>query len=59
LEGLSRGMQEVGERFEKGEFFLPKLMLSAKVMNRAMAFLKPLLSEDKSQSAGKVMLSTV
>ena len=35
-EGLSRGIEEVGERFERREFFLPELMLSAKVVKAAL-----------------------
>ncbi len=31
-EGLSRGMEEVGERFERREFFLPELMPSTLAM---------------------------
>jgi 5-methyltetrahydrofolate--homocysteine methyltransferase len=58
-EGLSRGMEEVGERFERREFFLPELMLSAKVMKTALDILRPHITEKSQKSAGRIVLGTI
>ncbi|MBL7176067.1 MAG: corrinoid protein [Desulfobacteraceae bacterium] len=58
-EGLSRGMEEVGERFERREFFLPELMLSAKVMKAALDILRPHITEKNQKSAGRIVLGTI
>lgn len=58
-EGLSRGMEEVGERFERREFFLPELMLSAKVMKAALDILRPHITEKNQESAGRIVLGTI
>ena len=58
-EGLAKGMEEVGERFERREFFLPELMLSAKVMKSALDILRPRLIGGGHDSAGKIVLGTV
>jgi 5-methyltetrahydrofolate--homocysteine methyltransferase len=58
-EGLSRGMKIVGEKWEKGEYFLPELLLAADAMNAAVEIVKPHLKAEKVRSAGKVVLGTV
>ncbi len=58
-EGLSRGMEEVGERFERREFFLPELMLSAKVMKTALDILRPHITEENQKSSGRIVLGTI
>ena len=35
-EGLMNGADEVGKRFERGEYFLPELMLAVRVLKAAM-----------------------
>jgi len=50
---------EVGERFQRREYFLPQLMLSAETMERAFDHLKPLLEARAAASAGRVVLATV
>jgi 5-methyltetrahydrofolate--homocysteine methyltransferase len=58
-EGLSRGMEEVGERFERRDFFLPELMLSAKIMKTALDILRPHITEKNQKSAGRIVLGTI
>ncbi|MDR3160994.1 MAG: methionine synthase, partial [Spirochaetaceae bacterium] len=38
---LMRGMQEVGDRFARGDMFLPQVIRSARVMKKAVAALYP------------------
>ncbi len=60
-EGLSKGMAIVGQRFEKGEAFLPELLMAADSFNAAMEVLKPEIEAQKKQmaKAGKVVIGTV
>ena len=62
--GLSKGMEVVGEKFNKLEIFLPELMMAAGAFTSAMAILKPHIlsdSSDKSKSLNKgtVLIGTV
>ncbi len=58
--GLIEGLQYVGEKFEKREFFLPELMMSADLMNQVMVILKPeIAGNDSIDSEGRIVLGTV
>jgi 5-methyltetrahydrofolate--homocysteine methyltransferase len=57
--GLSVGMEAVGDNFEKGEFFLPELMLSGEIMKKAIDKLRPHMLSEERPSAGKVLLGTI
>ncbi len=57
---LRPAMNEVGERFSSGEFFLPDLILSAEAMKRAISLLRPMLSgEDVISKQETVVIGTV
>lgn len=60
-EGLSKGMAVVGERFEKGDAFLPELLMAADSFSAAMEVLKPEIEAQKKQvtKAGTVVIGTV
>ena len=58
-QGLIPAMQEVGDRFEKGEYFVPEMLVSARAMQSGLELLKPLLASAEVQSTGKVVLGTV
>jgi len=60
-QGLSKGMIVLGERFEKGEIFLPDLLIAADAFNSAVEILKPAMEAQKKQvaKAGKVLIGTV
>lgn len=57
--GLSPAIEEVGEKFEKMEIYLPELMLAAEAMRSAMSLLLPLIPKDKAVSKGTVVIGTV
>lgn len=60
LEGCSRAMEIVGKRFEKGEYFLPHLMMAGEMLKQISEIIKPLMQEEKARAAkGKVLLGTV
>jgi 5-methyltetrahydrofolate--homocysteine methyltransferase len=58
-EGLLPGLEEVGRRFEKNIVFLPQVMQSAETMQRAFAYIKPLLAGADAVSRGRILMATV
>jgi 5-methyltetrahydrofolate--homocysteine methyltransferase len=57
--GLLSGMNIIGEKFKRGDIFVPEVLISARAMNRASAALKPALMEAGVQSVGKAVICTV
>jgi corrinoid protein of di/trimethylamine methyltransferase len=58
--GLAEGIQTVGERFGKGEIFLPELVMGAEAMKAALAVLEPAVPAGQHRAtAGKVLIGTV
>ncbi len=62
-EGLMCGADEVGKRFESGDFFLPELMLAGRALKAAMEVLNPSLAgrnlSSSGQASGKVVIGTI
>jgi corrinoid protein of di/trimethylamine methyltransferase len=62
-EGLMVGADEVGKRFESGEFFLPELMLTGRALKAAMEVLNPSLAGKNlisdAQAGGNVVIATI
>jgi len=60
-EGYARGIREVGERFARGEYFLPHLAMGAEAMKAGMAVLEPELARRQSERStlGRVVIGTV
>jgi len=59
LEGLSRGMDVVGQKFESGEFFIPQLLVCSDTMNAVIDILKPHLEGTDARSSGRVVIGAV
>jgi 5-methyltetrahydrofolate--homocysteine methyltransferase len=57
--GLRKGLEEVGRRYEAGEYFLSELLFSASLMNDAMQVLEPHLKKIKLRKKGIIVLGTV
>jgi len=53
------GMLEVGNLMAEGEYFIPEVLRSAKVMNAALEILEPLLATGDRKMEGYVILGTV
>lgn len=59
-EGLTPGINRVGESFSCGDAFLPDLILGGEAMKAALAVLEPALMADQEREvAGRVVLGTV
>jgi 5-methyltetrahydrofolate--homocysteine methyltransferase len=52
-------MDEVGRRFEEGEFFVPELLIAGRAMKGTLDLLRPLLTERGIEPAGRVVIGTV
>jgi trimethylamine corrinoid protein len=59
--GYVPGLQNVGELWEKGEYFLPELISSAESMKAAMAVLQPELKKANVEAPvkGRVVIGTI
>jgi len=59
--GYVPGIKEVGDLWEKGEYFLPELITSAECMKSAMDIIRPELDKSRGEkkSLGKVVIGTV
>ncbi|MDD5466858.1 MAG: corrinoid protein [Anaerolineales bacterium] len=57
--GLIAAMKEVGERFERGDFYVPEMLVAARAMQAGLAIIKPHLSQGGVKSAGVVVIGTV
>ena len=59
-EGLTKGIQKVGELFASGEYFLPELIIGANAMKTALDILEPALVGDQAREVvGTIVLGTV
>jgi corrinoid protein of di/trimethylamine methyltransferase len=56
---LIPALQEVGRRFEKGEYFVPEMLMAAKAMGEALKLLRPLLALTGTKPLAKVLMLTV
>ena len=59
-EGLTAGIRVLGDRFEKGEAFLPELAVAAETMKQALELLDPHLAKSVDEDAlGTIVIGTV
>ena len=58
-DGMIAAMNEVGRRFEEGDYYVPEMLVAACAMQAALSLLKPHLVASDVKSAGKVAIGTV
>jgi len=58
-EALIPALEEVGARFERGDFFVPEMLIAGKAMAGALEILRPLLAETGADQIGTVVMGTV
>ena len=59
IDGLSKPMEIVGEKFEREEYLIPDMLASAECVGAAMDLLRPRLIESGVESKGKFVICTV
>jgi methylmalonyl-CoA mutase cobalamin-binding domain/chain len=58
-DALIPSLEEVGARFERGDFFVPEMLIAARAMQGALDILRPLLAETGAKPIGTVVIGTV
>jgi len=58
-EGMAKGMDIVGQKYEAMEYFLAELIMAGEVMKEGMKILEPRLKDVKVKGLGRVVLGTV
>ena len=58
-QALTPAMDIVGEEYERGDRYVPEMLISAETMKASVAILKPLLVEAGVEACGKVVIGTV
>ena len=59
FDALIPSLEEVGARFERGDFFVPEMLIAGKAMAGALEILRPLLAETGAETIGTVVMGTV
>ena len=59
FEAMIPALDEVGRRFESGEYFLPEMLIAARAMRSAMEVLRPRLAATDAPSLGTIVFGTV
>jgi corrinoid protein of di/trimethylamine methyltransferase len=59
VEGLTGGMETVGELYNKQEYFVPELLLCADALNAGLRILQPHLKIEDTADKGKLLLGVV
>ena len=56
-----KAMEEVGNRYEEGEYFVPQLMMAAEIMNQITDMTKDIAQEEESEEEilGTIVMGTV
>jgi len=58
-DALIPSLEEVGARFERGDYFVPEMLIAARAMQGALDILRPLLAETGAQQVGTYVMGTV
>lgn len=59
VRGLSQGMEVVGSKFEKHEYFIPDMLAAAEAVGAATEILEPYLQQEGQTTKGKFIIATV
>jgi len=59
FDALIPALEEVGARFERGDFFVPEMLISGRAMAAALELLRPLLVDSGAEKIGTFLMGTV
>ncbi len=59
FDSLIPSLEEVGARFERGDWFVPEMLIAGRAMSGALEILRPLLAQTGAQSVGTFVMGTV
>ena len=58
-QGLGKGMETIGDRFDKAEIYLPQVVAASKTMEAAIKILEPMMKSGDGALRGTVVMGTV
>jgi len=58
-DGMAKGMDIVGQKYEANEYFLAELIMAGETMKEGMKVLEPYLKARKMKRLGKIVIGTV
>jgi methylmalonyl-CoA mutase cobalamin-binding domain/chain len=58
-DALIPSLEEVGARFERGDYFVPEMLIAARAMQGALDILRPLLADSGAAQVGTFLMGTV
>ena len=58
-EGVIRGLERIGEKFEAGEYFLTELIVGSQIAEKCIALINPYLPKDRGAPRGVVVIGAV
>jgi methylmalonyl-CoA mutase cobalamin-binding domain/chain len=58
-DALIPSLEEVGARFERGDYFVPEMLIAARAMQGALDILRPLLAATGAKPIGRFLMGTV
>jgi 5-methyltetrahydrofolate--homocysteine methyltransferase len=58
-QGMIPAMETVGDLFEKGEYYVPEMLIAARAMQKGLDILRPQLQISGVKAAGQVVIGTV
>jgi 5-methyltetrahydrofolate--homocysteine methyltransferase len=59
FDSLIPSLEEVGARFERGDWFVPEMLVAGRAMSGALEILRPLLAATGAESVGTFLMGTV
>jgi len=59
FEAMIPAMDEVGRLYEKGQYYIPEMLVAAQTMRVGLITLQPYLIEKGAESTGKIAIGTV
>lgn len=58
-QGLIPGMLAASQKFRKGEFFIPEVLMASRAVKMGLQVLRPLMREKSQQVVGRVIIGSV
>ncbi|MFH1150215.1 MAG: corrinoid protein [Actinomycetota bacterium] len=58
-EALIPAMDDVGDLFQRGEFYLPEMLIAARAVKSGLAVLRPMLAGEGAEPLGSVVVGSV
>lgn len=59
INGMAKGMEVVGQKYQQGEYFLPELVMAGETFKEGMKVLAPHLKPSEVAPQGRVVIGTV